>query len=241
MLQTFENLIAATAQSLVATFSPLRARVKGEGEARRAQVAQLLGMNPVQLLCGVGFNQQLARVPDLSRFLGYSGTDALLAERNYEFIHDRYRNLSVNNVVEIYAALGQVPAAASAASDLVISRLSNIEAQLEETINPILIGGYKLEVRGIYENRLAGPALLNARLDLNYAVLREITNESMIMLETGIITPAAFLRHAGVTADEKSRAIFQRLIPRDAVLEYLDQQPPPADAAQLKAALAGAS
>ena len=241
MLQTFENLIVATAQSLVATFSPLRTRVKGEGEARRAQVAQLLGMNPVQLLCGVGFNQQLARVPDLSRFLGYGGTDALIAERNYEFIHDRYRSLSVNNVVEIYAALGQVPAAASAASDLVISRLSNIEAQLEETINPVLIGGYKLEVRGIYENRLAGPALLNARLDLNYSVLREITNESMIMLETAVITPAVFLRHPGVTADEKSRAIFQRLIPRDAVLEYLNLQPPAADAAQLKAALAGAS
>lgn len=238
MMQTFENLIRAPAQTLVSIFSPLRERVRGEGEARRAHLAQLLGLNTTQLVCGVGFNFQLARVPDLVRLLGYPTPEALNAERNYLFIHDRYRSLSVNDIVEIYVALGAADNLSAAAADLVISRLNTLEAQLEETINPILIGGYKLEVRGVYENHLAAPALVNARLDAEYAVLRDITNESMIMLETGAISPPDFLRHAGVSAQEKSRAIFQRLIPVADIDRYLAEQPAAGDIALLQAARA---
>ncbi|MGH8595040.1 MAG: hypothetical protein ACREXT_00115, partial [Gammaproteobacteria bacterium] len=166
-LQTFESVVRAPATGLVSIFSPLRARVRGEGEGRRSQLAQVLGLNPVQLVCGVGFNRDLPRIPDLVRFLGYPSRDALIGERNYLFIHDRYRSLSVNDVVEIYGVLGGPPEPDAEAMDLVINRLTTLEAQLEETINPILIGGYKLEVRGIYENHLASPALVNGRLDSN--------------------------------------------------------------------------
>lgn len=235
MLQTFENLIRASAQGLVSTFAPLRERVRGEGEARRIQLAQLLGLNPVQLLCGVGFNREMARIPDLVRFLGYASRDALFGERNYAFVHDRYRSLSVNDIMEIYAVLGSASDLAEA-TDLVISRLNTLEAQLEETINPILVGGYRLEVRGIYENRLATSALVAARLDAEYAVLRDITNEAMIMLETGAVTPADFMRNPGIGADEKSRAVFQRLVPLEELDRYLAGSPEPVDAAQLRAA-----
>ncbi len=236
MMQTFENLIRASAQGLVSLFSPLRERLRGEGAARRDHLAQLVGLNATQLICGVGFNLQLARVSDLARFLGYPALEALHAERNYLFIHDRYRSLSVNDIVEIYVALGSTEEIRLAAADLVISRLSTLEAQLEETINPILIGGYKLEVRGIYENHLAPPGLVNARLQAEYLMLREITNEAMIVLETGAISPSEFLRHAGVAAEEKSRAIFQRLIPLAEIDRYLLEQPTARDAEQLRVA-----
>lgn len=240
MLQTFENLIRASAQGLVGTFAPLRERVRGEGEARRIQLAQLLGLNPVQLLCGVGFNREMARIPDLVRFLGYGSREALISERNYVFVHDRYRSLSVNDIMEIYAVIGAAADLAEA-TDLVISRLNTLEAQLEETINPILVGGYRLEVRGIYENRLATPALVAARLGAEYAVLRDITNEAMIMLETGAVSPADFMHNPGVGADEKRRAVFQRLVSADELARYLAATPEPADAAQLRAAQAAAN
>ncbi|MGD9600806.1 MAG: hypothetical protein AB7O21_03760 [Gammaproteobacteria bacterium] len=241
MMQTFESLIRAPAQTLVQIFLPLRERMRGDGEARRAHLAQLLGLNVAQLVCGVGFNASLPRVPDLVRFLGYPHPAALLAERNYLFIHDRYRSLSVNDIVEIYAALGAVPEASAEAGDLVISRLAELEAQLEETINPILVGGYRLEVRGIYESHLAVPVLVNSRLGAEYAVLRDITNESMIMLETGAVAPADFLRHPGVTAEEKSRAIFQRLISAQEVDRYLAENPEAPEAPQLRTARGGAA
>jgi len=238
-MQTFESLIRASAPVLVSIFSPLRERTRGEGESRRTQLAQLLSLNVAQLVCGVGFNHELARVPDLVRFLGYPSAQALTSERNYLFVHDRYRSLSVSDIVEIYAALGSSPNVAGTAADLVISRLSTLEAQLEETINPILIGGYKLEVRGIYENRLASPTLVNARLGPEYGVLRDITNEAMIMLETGAMMPADFIRHPGVTVEEKCRAVFQRLIPLEILDAYLAERPQATDAAQLRTARNG--
>lgn len=235
-MQSFESLIRSPASQLVAVFSPLRGRVKGDGEVRRSQIAQLVGLSTTQLICGVGFNAELRRVPDLTRFLGYASIEALTAERNYLFIHDRYRSLSVNNVVEIYAALGKARPAVADWSDLVMSRLNNIEAQLEETINPVLIGGYKLEVRAIYENRLASPGLVKTRVDRNYTVLRDITNEAMIMLEVGAISPSDFLRNGGLSIEEKSRAIFQRLIPPPIIDSFLAEQPGADSEGKLRAA-----
>ena len=232
-MQSFES------HGLSAIFSPLRGKLRGEGEARRTQLAQLLGLNVAQLVCGVGFNAEFSRIPDLPRFIGFASRDAMLAERNYVFVHDRYRALSVSNIVEIYAALAKSPGGPGEWSDLVMSRLNNIEGQLEETINPVLIGGYKLEVRAVYENRLASPALINARLDPNYAVLRDITNESMIMLEINAIAADAFLRHPGVTVDEKARGLFQNLIPREAVASYLAEHPEADPERKLATALAG--
>jgi len=239
-MQSFENLIHATANDLSASFSPLRGKLRGDGDARRGQIAQLLGVNPAQLVCGVGFNVELPRIPDLPRFMGFTSREALIAERNYFFIHDRYRALSISNVVEIYAALGRSAGGAGEWSDLVMSRLNNIEAQLEETINPVLIGGYKLEVRAVYEHRLASSSLINARLDANYAVLRDITNESMLMLEVRAVAPGAFLRHPGVGIDEKARAVFQNLIPRAELESYLDEHPDGDPDGKLRAALQGA-
>lgn len=240
-MQAFESLIRSSASAMIALFSPLRGKVRGEGEGRRAQIAQLVGLNDTQLICGVGFNPELKRVPDLARFLGYASPGALTAERNYLFIHDRYRALSVNNVVEIYGALGAGGTSPADCSDLLLSRLNNLESQLEETINPILIGGYKLEVRAIYENRLAGPSLVGTRLGHNYQVLRDITGEIAIMLQTGAIQPADFLAHEGVSDEEKSRAIFQGHVPVSIIDGFLADRPSADSDGKLRAARASLS
>ena len=116
-MQSFESLIQASASGLSAILSPLRGRLRGEGDLRRGQLAQLLGVNLAQLVCSIGFNAEFARLPDLPRFLGYPSRDAMLAERNYLFVHDRYRALSVNNVLEIYAALSRADGVSGAWSE----------------------------------------------------------------------------------------------------------------------------
>jgi hypothetical protein len=240
MLQTFESLIRASGETLVEIFLPLRARVQGQGAARRTQLAQLLGVNEAQLVCGVGFNPNFLRVRDLGRFLGFPTSEGLINDRNFLFIHDRYRELSVNDVVEVYAALGSLMEIPSGAADLVISRLANLEAQVEETINPVLINGYKLEVLRIYQNRLATPALVNTRLGAEYAVMRSMTGEALVMLEQGVLSVARFLRHAGISAEEKIRAATSGLLPPEEVQRYLSERPeaPEADALRRTASAA---
>jgi len=240
MMESFDSLIRASAARLTEVLVPLGGRVQGDGGERRGQLARLLGVNVAQLVCGVGFNAGAQRLAGLPEWLGFASREGLLVERNYRFIHDRYQALGVSNIVEIYAALGATETPTGAGSDLIISRLSSLEGQLEETINPVLVGGYKLEMRAIYTHGLADAALVNTRLGAGYVVLRGITDESRVMLETGAVAAAAFLRHAGVTIEEKSRGVFLGLLPAATVQAYLATQMGVDSADKLRAALAAA-
>ena len=210
---SFDTLLHAGAEELQAIFSATRVAADMDADLRREQLAQQLGLRVPQLLCGLGFNAGVQALEAVQRALGFSHFSALVAARNYAFIHDVYRALTINNIVEIYAAVARFAEPGTHWPDLVLTRINNLEGQLEETINPILIGGYKLEIRAIYDNRLASPAFVQSRLTPNHAVMRDLANENALMLERGAIEPLAFLEAPGLSLDEKRRAVFKGLIP----------------------------
>ncbi len=234
-------MLRADRDELGKILASTRVGPQGDQNARRSRIAQALGLNSSQLVCGFGFNPALEDYTTAIHFLGFFSFEAMASDRNYTLVHDRYSNLSVNDILEIYSVLGRDSARRSMWSDLVSSRLLTIEAQLEETINPILIGGYKLEIRGLYENNLASPAFVQLRLDPNYAVLRDIANECVNMLASNSISPDDFIRSAGLTAREKSRMIAQGLLEQDTVERYLAERSGAEDAESLRDALAALS
>lgn len=239
-MYSIESLLRADRAELGKILSSTRVAPQGDQNARRARVAQALGLNASQLVCGFGFNTAIEDYETAVHFLGFPSLDVMASERNYILVHDRYSNLSVNDILEIYAVLGADSKRRSMWADLVSSRLVTIEAQLEETINPILIGGYKLEIRGVYDNKLASAAFVQLRLDPNYAVLRDIANECANMLESKSITPEAFIRSPGITVREKGRMIFLGLLDQDTVDNYLAETGDSADAVGLREILASA-
>lgn len=190
-------------------------------DAGRESKARRLGVNPTRLICGVGFNPNARHRADLARSIGFNSIDALTSERNYRFIHDRYDELTVSNVIDIYNMVGQDRGFATELHDPIFSRLQEVESQLEGTINPILVSGYKLEIQSIYANHLASPALIAHRLQPHYYVLRDIGGELPAMLEARVLTQEQVLRAPGVSAHEKSRLIFQGLIEKEVARDYL--------------------
>jgi hypothetical protein len=238
-MYSFETLLHASSDELIAIFAATRVGPLDDSDQRREHVAQQLGVRVPQLVCGVGFNGAMAQQDNICRVLGYADYAGLVADRNYVFIHDVYHALSINNIIEIYAALQRLDAGGMPWSDLVLTRIGSIESQLEETINPILIGGYKLEIRAIYENHLASPEFVNGRLTPNHAVMRDIANENAIMLERGAIDPRAFLECDGVSADEKRRVIFQGLVPPAVADHYIRQVSSEEERVRLREALSG--
>jgi hypothetical protein len=239
-LHSVESLLHAGRQELGEMLAATRVAPQGDQNARRTRIAQALGLNAAQLVCGLGFNASLVDYTTAVHFLGFSSFESLAVERNYTLVHDRYRSLSVNNILDIYAFLGNDKARRASWSDLASSRLITIEEQLEETINPILIGGYKLEIRGIYENSLASPAFVRLRLDRNYAVLRDIANECVNMLTSKSISPTDFIRSQGLTPREKSRMVLQGLLEKQTVNDYLAEIGDGEEATSLRKALAAA-
>ncbi|MEM7468915.1 MAG: hypothetical protein AAF387_18775 [Pseudomonadota bacterium] len=211
-MYTIEQLLNANQKELGAILAEARVRPQGDPNSRRAAIAQALGLKNAQLICGVGFNPTIADYPTAVHYLGFNSFEALASERNFQLIHDRYTELSVNNVLEIYAVLGRDATRRNAWSDLIITRLSTIEGQLEATINPILIGGYKLEIRGIYDNGLATEILLKNRLAREHQILRDIANETAVMLETNACDAARLLGEPGLSIEEKTKLVGQGLI-----------------------------
>lgn len=220
-MYSFETLLHASSDELIAIFAATRVGPLDDKDARREQIAQQLGVKVAQLLCAIGFNAEVPRHEGIHRALGFSGFAPLATARNYAFIHDIYQSLSINNVLEIYGVLNRLNEAGTDWSDLVMSRITSIESQLEETINPVLIGGYKLEIRAIYETRLASQAFVAGRLTPNHKVMRDLAGENAIMLERGAIEPMAFLTAPGLDADEKRRAVFQGHVPPAVADRYI--------------------
>lgn len=220
-MYSFETLLHASSDELIAIFAATRVGPLDDTDARREQIAQQLGVKVPQLVCSLGFNAEVPQHDGIHRALGYSGFEPLAAARNYAFIHDIYQSLSINNILEIYGALSRLQEPGMDWSDLVLSRITSIESQLEETINPVLIGGYKLEIRAIYESRLASQAFVTGRLTPNHKVMRDLAGENAIMIERGAIEPMEFLTAPGIDADEKRRVVFQGLVPPAVADRYI--------------------
>jgi len=97
---SFDTLLRAGADELLAIFSATRSTESLDADLRREQLAQQLGLRVPQLLCGLGFNAAVPGLEAVQRALGFTHFEALVAARNYAFIHDVYRALTINNIVE---------------------------------------------------------------------------------------------------------------------------------------------
>lgn len=238
-MYSFEMLLHASSDELLAIFAATRVGPMDDADVRQEQIAQQLGVRSQQLLCALGFNGAIVEQPSVIQALDFADFEALAAARNYAFIHDVYHAISINNILEIYSVLHRLIEPGVEWADVVLTRINNIESQLEETINPILIGGYKLEIRSIYENNLASPEFVTSRLTANHAVMRNVAGENAIMIERGAIDPLAFLECDGVSADEKRRAMFQGLIPPAIADHYIRQITSGEEQQRLREALSG--
>ncbi len=211
-MYSFETLLHASSDELIAIFAATRVGPLDDNDARREQIAQQLGLKVPQLMCGVGFNAAVPEHEGILRVMGYAGFEGLATARNFAFIHDTYHALSINNILEIYGALHRLTEAGTDWSDLVLSRNTNIESQLEETINPVLIGGYKLEVRAIYENKLASDAFINGRLTTNHRIMRDIANEKRRVIFQGLIPPPIADRYIRQVESEEERRLYREAL-----------------------------
>lgn len=220
-MRPFERLLYATEGELKKLFGHLHAPVVTRQEEYLNEIAQSLGLERDQLVCALGFNPNLLRASYLVTAFGFSGFDALWRARDQVFIEDTYRVLSIDDILAIYAVLGRGDGDPTY-SDFIKRRLATIEDQIEATINPITLGSYKLEVRSIYERNLVSRDFIDWRLEGNYAVLRRLSNEITMMLATGLIKPAEVLAEPGVTVEEKTRLVQDRLVSAEMVSEYLE-------------------
>lgn len=235
---SFRELLHASAAELTRLSLLIRDETERDPRLEPEQAVRHLGLNATQLLCGVGFNPRSAALPEVSEALGFGSYDDLCSRRNFLFINDVYRQLPIDDVLALYSAVAGRPEAAEGLKDVVESRLARIEGEVESTINPIMIGSYKLEIRGLYEHGVMSGALLEQRLGAAYSGLRALTNEVSLALEHGVLTPEQVFFRNGVSPAEKRRLVLQGQVPKEMVLRRLaDPALPEAERSALESVL----
>lgn len=220
-MHPFEQLLTGGPEVLEALFERFAGLQEPDHDRRLERIGQRLGLNVPQLVCAAGFNPELERLPRVLQRLGFSSHEALVRERNYFFINDVYQQLSIDNIVDIYRQLARHPDPYDVVGDLIASRLGHIESQIEVTINPVMIGSYKLEIRALYENGMASDELVATRLRPDYEVLRGIADEIILLARSGTVSAAELLARAGVSPEEKRRLLFHDLVTPDEVARHL--------------------
>lgn len=220
-MHPFERLLTGSEQDVAAMFARFATNPTDDVDRRLEAIGHAVGLNPSQLVCAFGFSAHAVALPRVLSVLGFSSYDAMWSRRNYVFINDVYQRLSIDNVLDIYREVGRNPAQHDIVPDLILSRLNNIESQIEATINPVILGSYKLEIRGLYENRLASPELLDIRMSREYEVLRGLADEVALAVRAGALTATQVLHADGITPEEKRRMLFLGLVSRAEVEQRL--------------------
>ena len=153
-MATLEQLLNGGAEDLVRLFYKTRDIHEQGFIARINAIANRLELNHAQLVCGLGFNRHIGLLPDVLSVVGFSSERALFLRRDELFKTDVYQQLSVDDVIEIYALLSNNKELQRETHELITARLANIEAAIAQQANTSLVS-LKMELHAIYHSPIA--------------------------------------------------------------------------------------
>ncbi len=106
---------------------------------KSAKGSRRLGLKSGQFICAIGFNRNIEALPDVISVLGFKNYEDLAHQRNEIFANDSYQQLSLNDVLAIYAEVVKNPKMLSVMQYLMANRLESIESRIEQTVSSSVI------------------------------------------------------------------------------------------------------
>jgi len=238
-MSAFEEVLTASAESLLKMFYRLAIAGDLSQERRLRLVGRRMELHPTQLICALGFNPALRQLPDVLSVLGFARYEALAQRRNELFVSDIYRRLPIDDVLAIYKQVRDDQELLPVMQYLLEQRLENIEKRIEATVNSLVIERYKKEMRAIYNDGVASIEFAEMRLDKTDSGFRALLNEVNIITEARLIPVGDIFFRDSILAEEKRKLISKGVIGEELVRARLeDERLPAAERAMLEEQLA---
>ncbi len=152
---------------------------------RLDKIAAQLGLNHTQLVCALGFNKFIRDLSDVHAQLGFRNHKLLSYRQNELFTTDNYKQLSIDNVIDIYSARHKDREVLDGIRKLLLPRLEHIEADIDKTNDPAHIISYRMEIHAVYHSDIADKTLANERLSKDIGKFRLLANEANAVIEAG--------------------------------------------------------
>lgn len=213
----FAELLTATDSDLVRIFYNIKSDPKDDFIIRINRIAEQLDLNHSQLICALGFNRQIRELTDIQTILGFKSY-RLLTYRNHElFKTDTYKQLSIDNVIDIYAEHLQDADIFNALRQLLKPRLDNIQTDLDQNDEPSLTISYRMEIHTIYTTGLGDQAFAESRLSEAIGNYRQLANEVNVIADNGLIPPSNMFFMDSLSIAEKVGLIKKNHINRSMI------------------------
>lgn len=191
-MPTFREILTAADADLVKHFYRIKPSDERDFIKRINHVAGQLDLNHSQLVCALGFNPHLRDLTDILSVVGFSSYKLLTYRSNELFATDGYRQLPIDNVVDIYAEHLEDSEILATLRELLLPRLTNLERLIEQGGAAALVMAYKLEVHAIYTGGIATPEFVMHRVTSAIGDKRALIDEIQ-MIVAGDIVPASNL------------------------------------------------
>ncbi len=213
----FRELLLGTPEELLRIFYRIPATPDAGFIERIDIIAGWVGLTHSELVCGLGFNPVSRDLTDILAVIGFSSHRLLCARRDELFTHDAYTQLSIEDIIEIYAAAGRDDTLLEELLELVPRRLRNIEQGIGRSPDPTYEISYKMEIHALYESAVGTPELAQARLQEPIGHYRLISGEALEIAREGVLPASNLVFMNGVLAEEKLLLLDHGLI-EEAVL-----------------------
>lgn len=211
---SFSELLTASDSDLVRIFYKIKTDPRDDFIIRINKVAAQLGLNHSQLICALGFNLHIRDLTDIQSVLGFKSYKLLMYRNNELFTTDTYKQLSIDNVIDIYSEHLTDQAIFEELRQLLQPRLSNIQNRLNESDDPSLTISYRMEVHAIYTAGLADQTFAESRLKADIGEYRLLAGEVNTIAENGLLPPSNMFFMDTLLPAEKQTLIEKEYISR---------------------------
>jgi hypothetical protein len=205
---TFRELLTASDAELLKHFYRVEPSADGDFIRRINHAATQLELTHTQLVCALGFNRSMRDLTDILSVVGFSSHKLLCYRRNELFATDAYRQLPIDNVLDVYAALLEDAEVLATLRELVPARLDHIEARMGESEDAALLISYKMELHSIYAGGIATAAFALARLARPIGDLRVKIDEVSLVVGHGLV-PASNLFFSDDLLPAEKRSLIE--------------------------------
>lgn len=131
---------------------------------------------------------------------------------NELFSTDTYKQLSIDNVIDIYSEHLEDQDIFNALRELLKPRLTNIQKKLDGTDDPATTISYRMEVHAIYTAGLADQPFAESRLKDDIGQYRVLANEVSTIADSGLIPPSNMFFMDSLLPEEKQALIDKKHI-----------------------------
>lgn len=185
-MPSFNEVLTATDADLVKYFYRLH---PGDGDfiQKINHAASELELNHSQLVCALGFNKNIRDLTDILSVIGFSSYKLLSYRRNELFVTDIYKQLDIDNIVDIYSEYLEDPDILATLRELLLPRLDNLEKVIAEDSDPAVLISYKMEIHSVYAGGILTPEIALARVERPNGHLRLMADEVQMMIDEDVV------------------------------------------------------